>query len=68
MASTHDGNACAGFAIGTAIFIPAYLSLAWVLSRVLRIDYGLALVGCLVVGSVAGGIVLLVGLVKAKRM
>ena len=62
------GNACLGLFIGSLIAIPVYLGLAWLLSRVARIDYGLALVVTLAVGTVSGGLIALWVMKRAKEM
>jgi len=65
---TERGNPCLGLFIGFVIAIPVYLGLAWVLSRVMRIDYGLALVVTIAMGVVSVGIIALWVMRRAKEM
>ncbi len=62
------GNACLGLFIGSLIAIPVYLGLAWLLSHVARIDYGLALMATIVMGEVSVGIIALWVMRRAKEM
>lgn len=63
----RDGNACLGLCIGAALAIPVYGGIAWIVSKVLHLDYGMALVGTIAVGSVAGGVIVLVGLRRTPK-
>ena len=64
----ESGNACRGFIIGFVLAIPVYLGLAWLLSRVTRIDYGLALMATLALGTVSVGLIALWVMKRAKEM
>ena len=68
MESMREGKPCLGLFIGFVLAIPVYLGLAWVLSRVARIDYGLALVMTIAVGAVSVGFIALWVMRRAKEM
>ncbi len=64
---TRRGNPCLGLFIGFVIAITVYLGLAWLLSRVARIDYGLALVVTIALGAVSVGLIALWVMKRAKE-